>query len=153
MEKKVLSVRVSDNTMEKVEQLIYLEKENEKKYKTQAMTRSEIIEEAISEYYAMKLDKDTGTDYFMRMNLMIQDALNSQNKMSNIQMNATLRYALSAYETSLTILKYLRVDGQEFKDDEASLDRFINDFQSVFEKPIEDKVEFLLTNGKKELDS
>ena len=153
MEKKVLSVRVSDNTMEKVEQLIYLEKENEKKYKTQAMTRSEIIEEAISEYYAMKLDKDTGTDYLMRMNLMIQDALNSQNKMSNIQMNATLRYALSAYETSLTILKYLRVDGQEFKDDEASLDRFINDFQSVFEKPIEDKVEFLLTNGKKELDS
>lgn len=153
MEKKVLSVRVSDNTMGKVEQLIYLEKENEKKYKTQAMTRSEIIEEAISEYYAMKLDKDTGTDYLMRMNLMIQDALNSQNKMSNIQMNATLRYALSAYETSLTILKYLRVDGQEFKDDEASLDRFINDFQSVFEKPIEDKVEFLLTNGKKELDS
>ena len=62
MEKKVLSIRVSETTQDKLAQLLYMENENEKKYKTPAMTKSEIVEEAISEYFAMKLDKEFDQD-------------------------------------------------------------------------------------------
>lgn len=148
MEKKVLSIRVSETTQDKLAQLLYMENENEKKYKTPAMTKSEIVEEAISEYFAMKLDKETGTDYLTRMNLMIQDAINSQNKITVLQNNAIMRYALSAYEASLTILKYLRLDDKNIKDDE-NINILVNQAQSIFEKPIEEKVESLLINGKK----
>lgn len=79
MNKNVLSVRVYDTTLDKIQQLCYLEKEMEKKYKKPALTKGEIVAEAIDAYYAMKLDKDTGADYLTRMNLMIQDALKQQN--------------------------------------------------------------------------
>ena len=79
---------------------------------------------------------------------MIQDALNSQNKITMLQNNAIMRYALSAYEASLTILKYLRLDDKNIKDDE-NINILVNQAQSIFEKPIEEKVESLLINGKK----
>ena len=78
MKKQVLGVRVSEITLDKIQQLCYLEEEKEKKYKEPAMTKGEVVEDAIDNYYAMKLDKDTGTDYLTRMNLMIQDALKQQ---------------------------------------------------------------------------
>lgn len=67
MNKNVLSVRVYDTTLDKIQQLCYLEKEMEKKYKKPALTKGEIVAEAIDAYYAMKLDKDTGADYLTRM--------------------------------------------------------------------------------------
>ena len=63
MEKKTLSIRVSDIALDKLQQLYYLEEERKKKYNESTLTKGEILEEAIDNYYAMKLDKDTGSDY------------------------------------------------------------------------------------------
>ncbi|MCR0456807.1 hypothetical protein MKA59_24875, partial [[Clostridium] innocuum] len=98
MNKNVLSVRVYDTTLDKIQQLCYLEKEMEKKYKKPALTKGEIVAEAIDAYYAMKLDKDTGADYLTRMNLMIQDALKQQNNQRDMTLNNILRYAMMSYE-------------------------------------------------------
>ena len=58
MEKKTLSIRVSDIALDKLQQLYYLEEERKKKYNESTLTKGEILEEAIDNYYAMKLDID-----------------------------------------------------------------------------------------------
>ena len=113
MKKNVLSVRMYDTTFDKLRQLEYLEKEKEKKYKEVALTKSEIVEDAIAHYYAMKLDKDTGTDYLVRMNLMIQDALKQQNHSVDLILNQILRFTMMSYEAGITILKDHRLSENE----------------------------------------
>ena len=113
MEKKTLSIRVSDIALDKLQQLYYLEEERKKKYNESTLTKGEILEEAIDNYYAIKLDKDTGSDYLTRMNLMIQDALKQQNNQRDMTLNHILRYAMMSYEAAVTMLKNFRLPDEE----------------------------------------
>ncbi|MCR0335970.1 hypothetical protein MKA38_08845 [[Clostridium] innocuum] len=140
MKKNVLSVRMYDTTLDKLRQLEYLEKEKEKKYKEIALTKSEIVEDAIVHYYAMKLDKDTGTDYLTRMNLMIQDALKQQNHQRDMTLNHILRYAMMSYEAAVTMLKNFRLSDEERPKDFEDAKNLVQNLDSIFEDSIFEKV-------------
>ena len=140
MNKNVLSVRVYDTTLDKIQQLCYLEKEMEKKYKKPALTKGEIVAEAIDAYYAMKLDKDTGADYLTRMNLMIQDALKQQNNQRDMTLNNILRYAMMSYEASVTMLKNFRLPDEDKPKDFEDAKNLVQNLDSIFEDSIFEKV-------------
>lgn len=129
-----------DTTLDKLRQLEYLEKEKEKKYKEIALTKSEIVEDAIVHYYAMKLDKDTGTDYLTRMNLMIQDALKQQNHQRDMTLNHILRYAMMSYEAAVTMLKNFRLSDEERPKDFEDAKNLVQNLDSIFEDSIFEKV-------------
>ena len=140
MNKNVLSVRVYDTTLDKIQQLCYLEKEMEKKYKKPALTKGEIVAEAIDAYYAMKLDKDTGADYLTRMNLMIQDALKQQNNQRDMTLNNILRYAMMSYEAGVTMLKNFRLPDEDKPKDFENAKNLVQNLDSIFEDSIFEKV-------------
>ena len=140
MQKKVLAFRASESTFAKLDQLLNMEAENEKKYGTPAKKRSEIFEEAISDYYAMKLDKETGTEYLTRMNLMIQDALKQQNHSLDILLNQILRFAMMSYEAGITILKDHRLSDLEQPKNIIEAEELIQNIESIFEEAIYEKV-------------
>ena len=140
MKKQVLGVRVSEITLDKIQQLCYLEEEKEKKYKEPAMTKGEVVEDAIDNYYAMKLDKDTGTDYLTRMNLMIQDALKQQNNQRDMTLNHILRYAMMSYEAGVTMLKNFRLPDEEKPKDFEDAKNLVQNLDSIFEDSIYEKV-------------
>lgn len=140
MEKKTLSIRVSDIALDKLQQLYYLEEERKKKYNESTLTKGEILEEAIDNYYAMKLDKDTGSDYLTRMNLMIQDALKQQNNQRDMTLNNILRYAMMSYEASVTMLKNFRLSDEERPKDFEDAKNLVQNLDSIFEDSIFEKV-------------
>ena len=140
MEKKTLSIRVSDIALDKLQQLYYLEEERKKKYNESTLTKGEILEEAIDNYYAMKLDKDTGSDYLTRMNLMIQDALKQQNHQRDMTLNHILRYAMMSYEASVTMLKNFRLPDEEKPKDFEDAKNLVQNLDSIFEDSIYEKV-------------
>lgn len=140
MKKNVLSVRMYDTTFDKLRQLEYLEKEKEKKYKEVALTKSEIVEDAIAHYYAMKLDKDTGTYYLVRMNLMIQDALKQQNHSVDLILNQILRFTMMSYEAGITILKDHRLSENEQPKNTLEAEDLIQNIESIFEEGIHAKI-------------
>ena len=140
MEKKTLSIRVSDIALDKLQQLYYLEEERKKKYNESTLTKGEILEEAIDNYYAMKLDKDTGSDYLTRMNLMIQDALKQQNNQRDMTLNNILRYAMMSYEASVTMLKNFRLPDEEKPKDFEDARNLVQNLDSIFEDSIYEKV-------------
>ncbi|MCR0217111.1 hypothetical protein MKA44_01615 [[Clostridium] innocuum] len=140
MEKKTLSIRVSDIALDKLQQLYYLEEERKKKYNESTLTKGEILEEAIDNYYAIKLDKDTGSDYLTRMNLMIQDALKQQNNQRDMTLNNILRYAMMSYEASVTMLKNFRLPDEEKPKDFEDAKNLVQNLDSIFEDSIYEKV-------------
>ena len=140
MEKKTLSIRVSDIALDKLQQLYYLEEERKKKYNESTLTKGEILEEAIDNYYAMKLDKDTGSDYLTRMNLMIQDALKQQNNQRDMTLNNILRYAMMSYEAAVTMLKNFRLSDEERPKDFEDAKNLVQNLDSIFEDSIYEKV-------------
>ena len=140
MEKKTLSIRVSDIALDKLQQLYYLEEERKKKYNESTLTKGEILEEAIDNYYAIKLDKDTGSDYLTRMNLMIQDALKQQNNQRDMTLNNILRYAMMSYEASVTMLKNFRLSDEERPKDFEDAKNLVQNLDSIFEDSIYEKV-------------
>lgn len=140
MEKKTLSIRVSDIALDKLQQLYYLEEERKKKYNESTLTKGEILEEAIDNYYAMKLDKDTGSDYLTRMNLMIQDALKQQNNQRDMTLNHILRYAMMSYEAAVTMLKNFRLSDEERPKDFEDAKNLVQNLDSIFEDSIFEKV-------------
>lgn len=140
MEKKTLSIRVSDIALDKLQQLYYLEEERKKKYNESTLTKGEILEEAIDNYYAMKLDKDTGSDYLTRMNLMIQDALKQQNNQRDMTLNNILRYAMMSYEAAVTMLKNFRLSDEERPKDFEDAKNLVQNLDSIFEDSIFEKV-------------
>ncbi|MCR0527657.1 hypothetical protein MKA54_21430, partial [[Clostridium] innocuum] len=140
MEKKTLSIRVSDIALDKLQQLYYLEEERKKKYNESTLTKGEILEEAIDNYYAIKLDKDTGSDYLTRMNLMIQDALKQQNNQRDMTLNNILRYAMMSYEASVTMLKNFRLSDEERPKDFEDAKNLVQNLDSIFEDSIFEKV-------------
>ena len=140
MEKKTLSIRVSDIALDKLQQLYYLEEERKKKYNESTLTKGEILEEAIDNYYAIKLDKDTGSDYLTRMNLMIQDALKQQNNQRVMTLNHILRYAMMSYEAAVTMLKNFRLPDEEKPKDFEDAKNLVQNLDSIFEDSIYEKV-------------
>ena len=140
MEKKTLSIRVSDIALDKLQQLYYLEEERKKKYNESTLTKGEILEEAIDNYYAIKLDKDTGSDYLTRMNLMIQDALKQQNNRRDMTLNNILRYAMMSYEAAVTMLKNFRLSDEERPKDFEDAKNLVQNLDSIFEDSIFEKV-------------
>ena len=140
MEKKTLSNRVSDIALDKLQQLYYLEEERKKKYNESTLTKGEILEEAIDNYYAIKLDKDTGSDYLTRMNLMIQDALKQQNNQRDMTLNHILRYAMMSYEAAVTMLKNFRLPDEEKPKDFEDAKNLVQNLDSIFEDSIYEKV-------------
>ena len=140
MEKKTLSIRVSDIALDKLQQLYYLEEERKKKYNESTLTKGEILEEAIDNYYAIKLDKDTGSDYLTRMNLMIQDALKQQNHQRDMTLNHILRYAMMSYEAAVTMLKNFRLSDEERPKDFEDAKNLVQNLDSIFEDSIFEKV-------------
>ena len=140
MEKKTLSIRVSDIALDKLQQLYYLEEERKKKYNESTLTKGEILEEAIDNYYAIKLDKDTGSDYLTRMNLMIQDALKQQNNQRDMTLNNILRYAMMSYEAAVTMLKNFRLPDEEKPKDFEDAKNLVQNLDSIFEDSIYEKV-------------
>ena len=140
MEKKTLSIRVSDIALDKLQQLYYLEEERKKKYNESTLTKGEILEEAIDNYYAMKLDKDTGSDYLTRMNLMIQDALKQQNNQRDMTLNHILRYAMMSYEAGVTMRKNFRLPDEEKPKDFEDARNLVQNLDSIFEDSIYEKV-------------
>ena len=140
MEKKTLSIRVSDIALDKLQQLYYLEEERKKKYNESTLTKGEILEEAIDNYYAIKLDKDTGSDYLTRMNLMIQDALKQQNNQRDMTLNNILRYAMMSYEAAVTMLKNFRLSDEERPKDFEDAKNLVQNLDSIFEDSIYEKV-------------
>lgn len=140
MEKKTLSIRVSDIALDKLQQLYYLEEERKKKYNESTLTKGEILEEAIDNYYAIKLDKDTGSDYLTRMNLMIQDALKQQNNQRDMTLNHILRYAMMSYEAAVTMLKNFRLSDEERPKDFEDAKNLVQNLDSIFEDSIFEKV-------------
>lgn len=140
MEKKTLSIRVSDIALDKLQQLYYLEEERKKKYNESTLTKGEILEEAIDNYYAIKLDKDTGSDYLTRMNLMIQDALKQQNNQRDMTLNHILRYAMMSYEAAVTMLKNFRLPDEEKPKDFEDAKNLVQNLDSIFEDSIYEKV-------------
>ncbi len=140
MEKKTLSIRVSDIALDKLQQLYYLEEERKKKYNESTLTKGEILEEAIDNYYAIKLDKDTGSDYLTRMNLMIQDALKQQNNQRDMTLNNILRYAMMSYEAGVTMLKNFRLPDEDKPKDFEDAKNLVQNLDSIFEDSIFEKV-------------
>ena len=140
MEKKTLSIRVSDIALDKLQQLYYLEEERKKKYNESTLTKGEILEEAIDNYYAIKLDKDTGSDYLTRMNLMIQDALKQQDNQRDMTLNNILRYAMMSYEAAVTMLKNFRLSDEERPKDFEDAKNLVQNLDSIFEDSIYEKV-------------
>lgn len=140
MNKKSKTFRFHSVTLDKLEMLYAMEKKEAEKYNTVPKNMTEIIEDAISEYYCMKLDKNTGTDYLSRMNEMIQDAIRSQSALTDSSLNTSKQFSELAYETSMTILKYLRLDNSQIPASSNDAQKLVNDTRSIFEDPIKDKV-------------
>ena len=60
------SFRFSLDTFQKLDTLQELEKQQAEKFNITPKSITAIVEDAIAEYYVLKLDKDTGTDYLSR---------------------------------------------------------------------------------------
>lgn len=141
MAKKVSSVRFGKDTEQKLEQLVMLEKNKAEKFNAEPKSKNQIIEDAIAEYFAIHLDKNSGTDYLTRMNMQIQDAMKQQNTNIEYSLNLSLRYAMMAYETSITVLKYLRMTSDKNINDTFSVQELVYESRSIFEEAIKDKVD------------
>lgn len=141
---KMKSFRLHTSTIDKIDILAEMELQNAEKYKTSPKNKTEIVEDAIAEYYMLKLDKEAGSDYLSRMSLMIQDAMKKQNNLSNESLNKLLQQNLMAYEGVITILKYLRLDPSNVPKSEEDVYDFVRNSESVFEDPIKEKIEDLL---------
>lgn len=144
MDKIVRSYRFNKEAVDKVEALYEIEKQNAENFGVAVKNRTEIIEDAITEYYVMKLDKDAGSDYLGRMSLMIKDAMKDQSDISTAQMNIMLRYSMQAYEASIAVLKYMRLDADHIPESEEDANILINRMDSIFERPIQKKIESIL---------
>lgn len=140
MAKKMTSVRLGEDIVKKLDQLQIIEKQNAEKFNFVPKSRNEIIEQAVSEYYTIKLDKDSGTDYLTRMNLMIQDALKQQNHQSDMTLNHILRYAMMSYEAGVTMLKNFRLSDEERPKDFEDAKNLVQNLDSIFEDSIFEKV-------------
>lgn len=140
MAKKMTSVRLGEDIVKKLDQLQIIEKQNAEKFNFVPKSRNEIIEQAVSEYYTIKLDKDSGTDYLTRMNLMIQDALKQQNHQRDMILNHILRYAMMSYEAAVTMLKNFRLSDEERPKDFEDAKNLVQNLDSIFEDSIFEKV-------------
>ena len=140
MNKKVTTIRLNEYTLTRLSQLVRFEIEDAEKHNYQPRSRNQIIEDAIDNYYAIKLDKDTGSDYLTRMNLMIQDALKQQNNQRDMTLNNILRYAMMSYEASVTMLKNFRLPDEEKPKDFEDAKNLVQNLDSIFEDSIYEKV-------------
>ena len=140
MNKKVTTIRLNEYTLTRLSQLVRFEIEDAEKHNYQPRSRNQIIEDAIDNYYAIKLDKDTGSDYLTRMNLMIQDALKQQNHQRDMTLNNILRYAMMSYEAAVTMLKNFRLSDEERPKDFEDAKNLVQNLDSIFEDSIYEKV-------------
>lgn len=140
MNKKVTTIRLNEYTLTRLSQLVRFEIEDAEKHNYQPRSRNQIIEDAIDNYYAIKLDKDTGSDYLTRMNLMIQDALKQQNNQRDMTLNNILRYAMMSYEAGVTMLKNFRLPDEEKPKDFEDAKNLVQNLDSIFEDSIYEKV-------------
>ena len=140
MNKKVTTIRLNEYTLTRLSQLVRFEIEDAEKHNYQPRSRNQIIEDAIDNYYAIKLDKDTGSDYLTRMNLMIQDALKQQNNQRDMTLNHILRYAMMSYEAAVTMLKNFRLPDEEKPKDFEDAKNLVQNLDSIFEDSIYEKV-------------
>ena len=140
MNKKVTTIRLNEYTLTRLSQLVRFEIEDAEKHNYQPCSRNQIIEDAIDNYYAIKLDKDTGSDYLTRMNLMIQDALKQQNNQRDMTLNNILRYAMMSYEAAVTMLKNFRLSDEERPKDFEDAKNLVQNLDSIFEDSIYEKV-------------
>ena len=140
MNKKVTTIRLNEYTLTRLSQLVRFEIEDAEKHNYQPRSRNQIIEDAIDNYYAIKLDKDTGSDYLTRMNLMIQDALKQQNNQRDMTLNHILRYAMMSYEAGVTMLKNFRLPDEEKPKDFEDARNLVQNLDSIFEDSIYEKV-------------
>ena len=140
MNKKVTTIRLNEYTLTRLSQLVRFEIEDAEKHNNQPRSRNQIIEDAIDNYYAIKLDKDTGSDYLTRMNLMIQDALKQQNNQRDMTLNNILRYAMMSYEAAVTMLKNFRLSDEERPKDFEDAKNLVQNLDSIFEDSIYEKV-------------
>ena len=62
MNKKVTTIRLNEYTLTRLSQLVRFEIEDAEKHNYQPRSRNQIIEDAIDNYYAIKLDKDNCSD-------------------------------------------------------------------------------------------
>lgn len=138
--KEKKTYRFNDFTLKKLDLLVGFEKQQAEQYNIKAKNMSEIIEDAINEYYVMKMDNDTGTDYLTRMNLMIQDALKQQNHQRDMTLNHILRYAMMSYEAAVTMLKNFRLSDEERPKDFEDAKNLVQNLDSIFEDSIFEKV-------------
>ena len=134
------SFRFSLDTFQKLDTLQELEKQQAEKFNITPKSITAIVEDAIAEYYVLKLDKDTGTDYLTRMNLMIQDALKQQNNQRDMTLNHILRYAMMSYEAGVTMLKNFRLPDEEKPKDFEDARNLVQNLDSIFEDSIYEKV-------------
>ena len=135
MNKKVTTIRLNEYTLTRLSQLVRFEIEDAEKHNYQPRSRNQIIEDAIDNYYAIKLDKDTGSDY-----LMIQDALKQQNNQRDMTLNNILRYAMMSYEAAVTMLKNFRLSDEERPKDFEDAKNLVQNLDSIFEDSIFEKV-------------
>lgn len=140
MNKKVTTIRLNEYTLTRLSQLVRFEIEDAEKHNYQPRSRNQIIEDAIDNYYAIKLDKDTGADYLTRMNLMIQDALKQQNNQRDMTLNNILRYAMMSYEAGVTMLKNFRLPDEDKPKDFEDAKNLVQNLDSIFEDSIFEKV-------------
>ena len=138
--KEKKTYRLNDFTLKKLDLLVGLEKEQAEQYNVEAKNMTEIIEDAINEYYVMKMDNDTGTDYLTRMNLMIQDALKQQNLQRDVTLHHILRYTMMAYEASVTMLKIFRLPDKDRPKNFDDARNLVQNLDSIFEDSIYEKV-------------
>lgn len=141
------SYRLDESILKKLELLSDFEKKQAEKYNMKAKSITEIIEDAISEYYVMKLDKDTGTDYLTRMNLMIQDGIKQQNKQFDLMLNEILKNAMLSYEGILTVLKCQNLGDDNRPTNPIAAREIVHNNISIYQDAISDKIEDILTHG------
>lgn len=138
--KEKKTYRLNDFTLKKLDLLVGFEKQQAEQYNVKAKNMTEIIEDAINEYYVMKMDNDTGTDYLTRMNLMIQDALKQQNLQRDVTLHHILRYTMMAYEASVTMLKIFRLPDKDRPKNFDDARNLVQNLDSIFEDSIYEKV-------------
>lgn len=73
-DKKVMSFRFSDPIIEKIDYLIRENETEMKKLGLKPMTRKQIIEECIQDYYLRKINNDKDPDTMDRISIMVNDA-------------------------------------------------------------------------------
>lgn len=147
MAKKLTSYRLDETVLKKLEILYEYEKKQSEKYNVKAKSMTEIIEDAVSEYYVMKLDKDTGTDYLTRMNVLIQDAIKQQNKQFDYILNEIAKKTMLSYEGVITLLKCQGMDRDKLPTNPVSA-KYLVEKESIYDEPISDKVEEKIQRGE-----